>query len=104
MGDITGDGIGDLMAGRPNSYVSPYYGDAFVVFGSSGGPSNFTEPPAAGAGFTIRGAEASDKFGKAVSAAGDVNGDGFNDIVVSAYRTDGAGVDRGAVYVIFGPF
>lgn len=54
-------------------------------------------------GFTLEGSQIEDLSGAAVSAAGDINGDGFDDILVGAYLADDAGkVDAGKVYVVFG--
>ncbi|MEM0921999.1 MAG: hypothetical protein AAGI13_03085, partial [Pseudomonadota bacterium] len=55
-------------------------------------------------GFTINGEQSGQSFGRSVAGAGDVNGDGFVDIVIGAPYTDVAGSidDRGRVYVIFG--
>src|SRR4051794_8831090 len=55
-------------------------------------------------GFVLHGAEASDLSGCSVSSAGDVNGDGFDDLLIGARNGDGPG-DRpggGDTYVVFG--
>jgi hypothetical protein len=96
-GDVNGDGFADIVIG------SPVDNEAFVIFGKAGGfdPINIGAfPPAAG--FVIRGATANDWAGAAVSAAGDVNGDGFADILVGASLADSGGPDSGNAYVIFG--
>jgi Ca2+-binding RTX toxin-like protein len=56
------------------------------------------------AGFVINGQSAGDYSGRSVSSAGDVNGDGFDDLIVGAYRADPSGnaADAGKSYVIFG--
>ena len=53
-------------------------------------------------GFAIDGDAAGDSAGNSVSAAGDVNGDGFDDFIIGAYFNDAGGTDAGAAYVIFG--
>ena len=54
-------------------------------------------------GFEIRGESSLDYAGYSVSAAGDVNGDGFDDLLIGAYGADPAGNESaGAAYVIFG--
>src|SRR5262245_66464517 len=56
-------------------------------------------------GFVIHGENANDNSGIAVSSAGDINGDGFDDLVIGAFRADGAGnarADAGDTYVVFG--
>ena len=72
-GDIDGDGYADVIVGSPNSNTDP--GKAYVYFG---GPSGISATPSV----TITGSDPS--FGTAVSAAGDVNGDGYADVVVGA--------------------
>lgn len=91
LGDVNGDGFGDLVATAYNA--SSGAGRAYVYYGS-----------ATGAGIdgvadvTLTGA-AGDRFGYSVSNLADVNGDGFHDLVVSA---DGANSDQGVVYVYYG--
>ncbi|MEM9271740.1 MAG: cadherin-like domain-containing protein [Cyanobacteria bacterium P01_F01_bin.143] len=54
-------------------------------------------------GFVINGIDSGDRLGRSVSNAGDVNGDGFADIIVGAYRADaGSKSDAGNSYVVFG--
>ena len=53
-------------------------------------------------GFQINGIAAGDFAGWSVSSAGDLNGDGFDDLIVSARRADPNGTNSGATYVVFG--
>ncbi len=53
-------------------------------------------------GFKIIGEKAGDLAGISVSSAGDINGDGYDDIIVGAYENDAGGSNAGAAYVIYG--
>ena len=53
-------------------------------------------------GWTAVGESTSDRFGYSVASAGDVNGDGYDDVIVGAYNNDGAGSDAGEAYVYHG--
>ena len=53
-------------------------------------------------GFRITGGAAGDSAGLSVSAAGDVNGDGIDDLIVGASSADVNGSNSGAAYVIYG--
>ena len=53
-------------------------------------------------GFVINGVSSSDQSGRSVSAAGDVNGDGFDDLIVGAFGDDPNGFSSGASFVVFG--
>src|SRR5262245_31259825 len=53
-------------------------------------------------GFKLGGAAPGDNSGFSVASAGDVNGDGFADLIVGARYADASGVDSGASYVVFG--
>ena len=53
-------------------------------------------------GFRLSGVAAGDVSGRAVSTAGDVNGDGVDDLLIGASRADPNGCGSGASYVVFG--
>lgn len=104
-GDINGDGIDDLVIGAPgNDATAPDAGAAYVIFGRSGASRETVYLNALGAsdGFAIFGEADGDSLGNSVSGAGDVNGDGLQDLLVSALYSDGGGVKAGATYVILG--
>ena len=104
-GDVNGDGFADLIIGAigadPNGSNS---GAAYVVFGKAGGfASTFQLSALNGAdGFQVNGEATGDIFARAVASAGDVNGDGFADLIVGARRADPNGSYSGASYVVFG--
>jgi hypothetical protein len=95
-GDVNGDGFEDVVIGAPEyDDVTKDEGRAFVYLGSPSG-LGLTAPWTSGLG------QAFAAFGTAVSRAGDVNGDGFHDVVVGAPRFDGAASDGGQAAVYLG--
>ncbi len=96
-GDIDGDGYSDVLAGAPmTTGVTPDYGRAFLFRGSSGGLSETPD-------WTATGEQQLDLFGGPVSGAGDVNGDGYSDVIVGANRYSPNGItSAGRVYVYHG--
>ena len=105
--DVNGDGFADLIIG--SSSASPggikYAGSSYVVFGKPGG---FTTPIDLSTlngsnGFRLDGVAAYDYSGWSVASAGDVNGDGFADLIVGAQGADPGGKSyAGSSYVVFG--
>ena len=105
IGDFNGDGFDDFIVGAyRNDYNGDDAGAAYVVFGASSFTSTLSESALTGSnGFQILGISAGDWAGYNVAArVGDVNGDGYDDIVVSAPKADDEGIDFGAAYLIFG--
>jgi FG-GAP repeat len=104
-GDINGDGFDDLIVGEPNGQDQQYSipGNAYVIFGKATpfGTVDVGTMTAAD-GFAIVGDMLFDRAGASVSGAGDVNGDGFDDIIVGAPGGDDGGYGAGEAYVIFG--
>ena len=112
VGDVNGDGFEDFIIGVPDG--ESYYGDgdfapgdAYVVFGGPGLLNTSLDDIAAGTGngFVINGATDGDAIGNLVSAVGDVNGDGLDDILLASPTAlvDGAtNVPGGLGYIVFG--
>jgi len=105
-GDVNGDGFDDIIIGAfladPHGSQS---GEAYIVFGAGAGfPSSFDLADLDGSnGVVINGIAESDRAGHSVGGAGDVNGDGFDDVIIGAYLADSMGlVDSGESYVVFG--
>src|ERR671933_712648 len=106
-GDVNGDGIDDLIIGAttasPNGIT--FAGQSYVVFGSNSGfGASFNLSTLNGSnGFAINGIAANDDSGRSVSSAGDVNGDGFDDLIIGAYMASPNGINEaGQSYVVFG--
>jgi hypothetical protein len=111
-GDVNGDGVDDVIVGAPGTRRSPGGSDAagaaYVVFGrpASGGdpfPASVRLADLDGReGFRILGANGGDRFGVSVAPAGDVNGDGVDDLVIGAHQYAYPGPGTGAAYVVYG--
>jgi hypothetical protein len=103
MGDINFDGFDDFLIG--NSLVNdPVMGTAagksYLFMGRSQWPATVAMTSAQA---VFIGEAANDESGFSVGGHGDVNGDGINDFVISAYKNDRAGIDAGAAYLFLTP-
>ncbi len=110
-GDVNGDGFDDLIVGaRDGSDGGNWAGEAYVVVriglrvwhGGRWPPGDRLTTLDAAQGFIIQGDAAVDQAGYSVSSAGDVNGDGFDDLIVGARLGDDGGNSAGEAYVVFG--
>ncbi|TRV25495.1 MAG: hypothetical protein EWV88_07700 [Microcystis wesenbergii Mw_MB_S_20031200_S109D] len=103
-GDFNGDGFDDLIIGAPGSSYTTN-GNVYLVFGSSGGfgPTFDVAALDGSNGFAIPGIMTDGVLGRnLVSSAGDVNGDGFTDVIFAAPFASVNGVNSGQSYVLFG--
>lgn len=104
-GDVNGDGFGDLLIGSPSTNSSvDRPGSAFLVFGRASWPAVLSLAAlSSGEARRWDGAANDDRFGVSVAAAGDVNGDGFDDLLIGASHADPAGrANAGEVYLVYG--
>ena len=109
VGDVNGDGIDDFLLG---AYVSTPWGAsiaapgaAYVVFGGAGATGEIDTLDLGTKGFTINGpTRQRDRLGIAVSAAGDINGDGKADLLIGADGVTNAttGNRSGGAAIVFG--
>ena len=84
-GDVDNDGFADVIAGAPwNSAAGTRAGRAYVYSGQTGTLL-----------WTFSGEAAYDYFGQSVSGAGDVDNDGYADVIVGAYGNNAAGANAG---------
>lgn len=90
--DVNADGREDIIIGAPTNDSGG--GDAGHVYVYSGFDGSLL--------WERDGFAAGDKFGYAVARAGDVNNDGFDDVIVGAPYNDAGGVDAGRAYVLDG--
>jgi len=88
-GDINGDGFSDVIVGAER--YSSITGRAYIYFGG-GAMNNIAD-------VTMTGETTNNFFGISVSAAGDLNGDGYSDVIVGAY---GYSSFTGRAYIYFG--
>jgi hypothetical protein len=95
-GDVNGDGYSDVIVGAPH-YADGMVGEgaAFVYRGSATGLS-------AAANWMTEGGQSNGSFGASVSTAGDVNGDGYSDVIVGAPEYDHGEEDEGRVFAYLG--
>ena len=92
LGDVDGDGFPDVYASDwSNNAKGPSTGRVYVHSGKDGHRL-----------FTLTGETAGEGFGTSPSVAGDVNGDGYADLIIGAWQYGGAAVGGGRAYLYSG--
>jgi methionine-rich copper-binding protein CopC len=100
VGDVNGDGLADMLIGANTNGTTNTGYTAYVIYGRTTlGGTYLGLGIDASTGFKING---SYYLGQSVSGAGDVNGDGLADMLITEYKPDGYGAFAGAAYVIYG--
>jgi hypothetical protein len=96
-GDVNADGYADVIVGAPGGDGSPRRGKAYVYLGS---PTGLAGTPV----WEMEGDQPGAEFGFSVTGAGDVTGDGFDDILVGAPGYDGPDTEEGRTFLYIGGF
>ena len=100
-GDLDGDGLDDWLIGSHKEATNGVKaGAVYMVTGYERGQHTLPS----GASTTILGKNAYSNFGQQVDIVGDLNNDGYNDVMVGAPYDDSMGTNRGVTYLFYGPF
>ncbi|NLF03374.1 MAG: hypothetical protein GX601_20625, partial [Anaerolineales bacterium] len=96
-GDVNGDGYSDVIVGAPqyDNGDQMRVGRVYVYLGSATGLS-------ASPDWTVEGDQPDAWFGSSVGTAGDVNGDGYSDVIIGAYGYTNDQTEEGRAYVYLG--
>lgn len=94
-GDLNGDGFDDVIIGCENlSYGQSVEGGAFIYYGSASGLSATPD-------YVLERNQVAGNFAQSVSAAGDINNDNYDDVVIGSINYNN-GTNRGAAWVYYG--
>lgn len=93
-GDVNGDGYGDVIVGD-DWYGQNFQGAAYIFHGSNTGIATT-------AAITLQNNQPNAVMGRSVAGAGDINGDGYSDVIVGAPSYDNGQNNEGVVFVFYG--
>jgi len=105
IGDFNGDGLADFVVSNTSMSIGgTVVGGAYLIYGRTATTALTLDSLNATEGFRIDGVSAATLLGRTASAAGDVNGDGFADLVITTYQGEavGAVASAGITRVIYG--
>ena len=94
-GDVNGDGYADVIVGAPFNDAGGKRQDGHIFI-------LVVQAWIISADVTLTGAAADDRLGFSVSTAGDVNGDGYSDLIVGSPNNDAGGINAGRAYLYLG--
>ncbi|MCZ7586892.1 MAG: integrin alpha [Deltaproteobacteria bacterium] len=94
-GDVNHDGYDDVIVGAPDYPTGQRYGIALLYLGTASGLDN---SPA----WSVQGSRYGSEFSYSVASAGDVNNDGFDDVIIGAHRWEDPSINEGAAFLYLG--
>ncbi len=100
MGDADADGYADIVVSAyTNDGGGTDAGAVYIVPGNASGSASISA-----VGIEITGVDTGDNAGYSVSGGGDMDGDGWTDLLIGAWLNSASANDAGAAYLVYGPF